>query len=214
MLAGSFALVGWQEWPGFIGTVTSQHASVQPGLVSQSILGFARIRFAESGLVTPLADNGLLQHGFVAVSFLAVIGALFWLGLTGPARTSYETRLRFAFTILSMLLLLPICHMEYYILAIPLFWTLFAPGEKARPHALVIVFALLAYIAFTRPVPVSGPGLAEYREGVKSLKVSMPFFTAVWLWGTVLWEIRRVRSLAARPAREPRTVPGGAPLPA
>jgi hypothetical protein len=214
MLAGSFALVGWQEWPGFIGTVTSKHASVQPGLVSQSFPGFARIRFADSGLVTPLLDNGLVQHGFVALGFLAVLGALAWLFLAGPPRSTYETRLRFAFTILSVLLLLPICHMEYYILAIPLLWTFFAPGEKARPYAVTLLLAIGAYIAFTRPVPVSGPGLEQYRDGFKSLKVSMPFFTAVVLWLTALWEIRRVRRLAERTAPARETAPGTAALPA
>jgi hypothetical protein len=208
MLAGSFALVGWQEWPGFLGTVTSKHASVQPGLVSQSFLGFARIRFADSGLVTPLIDNGLVQNAFVALGFLAVIGALAWLSCASPARSTYETRLRFGFTILSVLLLLPICHMEYYILAIPLFWTLFAPGEKARPHALVILLAIAAYAAFTRPVPVSGPGLAQVREGAKSLIVSVPFFTGVVLWLTAFCEIRRVRRLAERTTVAPNLAAG------
>ncbi len=207
MLAGSFALVGWQEWPGFVGTVTSKHASVQPGLVSQSFLGFARIRFADSGLVTPLIDNGLVQHGFVALGFLAVLGALTSLSFASPARSAYETRLRFGFTILSVLLLLPICHMEYYILAVPLFWTLFAPGEKARPHALAILFAIAAYVAFTRPVPVSGPGLAGVRDGAKSLMASAPFFTAVVLWITALCEIKRVRGLARQPTGDPQLAP-------
>jgi len=207
LLALSFALVGWQEWPGFIGTVTSQHASVQPGLVSQSIMGFARLRFADSGLVVPLLENALVKQGFIAAGFLAVFGALGWLGWTGPARSSYETRLRFGFAILSVLLLLPICHMEYYLLTIPLFWTILAPGPGRRAHGLAILGAILAYIAFTRPVPVSGPGLAAFREGAKSLMVSVPFFTAVVLWITTLCEIRRLRGPATRPASARESAP-------
>ncbi len=202
LLAGSFALVGWQEWAGFVGTVTSKAASVQPGLVSQSIPGFARIRFSESGLVEPLVDSPLAGYAFLGAGYLAVGLALAWLWWKAPARTPYETLLRFGFSILSLLLLLPICHMEYYILAVPLLWAFVAPGEVERPHLGAILGAALVYIAFTRPVPVSGPGLAAVREGTKSLIVSVPFFAGVALWIVTFLELKRVGQAVAKPTTD------------
>ena len=194
LLAGSFALVGWHEWPGFVQTITSPNASVQPGLVSQSILGFARLRFTALGLVEPFSTDPLVHHAFVAIGFLIVGSALAWLMWQGASRTPYETRLRFSFAIVSMLLLLPLCHMEYYVFALPLLWTLLIPGPGARIHPATIIAGIVVYGIFTRPVPVSGPGLATHHDGLQSLLVSQPFFAAVLLWCVAFAEICRVRA--------------------
>lgn len=214
MLAGSFALVGWPEWSGFVGTITSKSASVQPGLVSQSIPGFARLRFSDTGLVEPLLTSPLAEYAFLGAGCLAVGLALAWLWWKGPPHSQYETLLRFGFAILSLLLLLPICHMEYYLLAMPLFWTLFAPKEPGRPHLGAILAAVAVYVAFTRPVPVSGPGLEVFREGAKSLAVSVPFFAGVALWVATLLELKRIRGLAENPTPDRALAPSSPPLPA
>jgi hypothetical protein len=204
MLAGSFALVGWQEWPGFVATITSESASVQSGLVSQSIPGFARLRFSDLGLVEPFSISPLAQYAFVAIGYLVVGFGLAWLWWSGGARTPYEARMRFSFAVLSMLLLLPLCHMEYFVFALPLLWTLFVPDPGSRVRLTTVLAAFLLYFALTRPVPVSGPGLAAHRSGLQSFLVSLPFFAGCGLWLVSLVEIYRARREAlAAPERAP-----------
>lgn len=174
---------------------------MQEGLISQSFLGFARLRFAPNSLITPFTTDPLLYKAFIGLGVLAVGLGLAWLWWSGPARSPQESRLRTGFAMLSLLLVLPICHMEYYILALPLLWALLAPAPEQRMHAGTVAAAILIYIAFTRPIPVSGPGLAGYRDGLKSLLVSVPFFTALALWIVSFVEICRLRGKTV-PAEE------------
>jgi hypothetical protein len=209
MLAGNFFLVGWSEWPAFCQKIASPAASVQDTLVSQSLLGFARLRFASNSLVTPFTTDPLAYKLFLAAGVLAIGLALAWLCWSGPARSSQEARLRTGFVMLSLLLILPLCHMEYFILALPLLWTLLAPAPGDRTHFATILAGFAIYVAFTRPVPVSGPSLAFFREGARSLLVSIPFFTAVALWVVALAEIYRLRRMTASAPQpnNPQTAP-------
>lgn len=181
LLATSFVLVGWQEWPRFLNVLAAN--SQQSGLVSQSILGFARLHFATNILVEPLTTDPTLRLSFMAVGVLMVFGALGHVGRLRTAESAYEQRLRFCFVVSSLLLLLPLCHSEYLMLLLPLLWTLIASKDMpSRFGAVQIVPAVLAYGLLTRPWPTCGPELRVHHEGWKSLVVSAQFFIGSGLW--------------------------------
>lgn len=193
LLMGNFWMVGWSEWPAFCQKIVSPSSSVQDTLVSQSVLGFARLRFAPNPLLTPFSTNTALYTTFLILGLLIICFGLSRLFFAGPAHSPQEARLRATFAMLSLLLLLPLCHMEYFILALPLLWVLLVPSPDTRVGPGTVIAAIAIYVAFTRPVPVSGPSLSEHREGWKSLLVSAPFFVASALWVLSFLEIFRLR---------------------
>ncbi len=201
LMAGAFALVGFAEWPRFLHVLATN--SEQSGLVSQSILGFARLHFAPNILVEPFTTDAAVKWGFVGAGALAVFGALGWLWLRPSVASPYEERLRFGFTTVSLLLLLPLCHSEYFMLLLPLLWTLLLSKDAPRAARVIgIGVALFAYVLLTRPWPTCGPALVEHRAGWKSLLVSSQFYIACGLWLSSYFLLLRLRTrqLAEVPA--------------
>lgn len=193
LMAGSFALVGWAEWPRFLQVLAAN--TEQAGLVSQSILGFARLHFAPNILVEPFTTDAAVRWGFVAAGSCIVLGALASLFFRTADASPYEERLRVGFVTASLLLLLPLCHTEYFMLLLPLLWTLMLSHDAPRTVRMIgIGTSIVAYVLLTRPWPTCGPGLVENRAGWNSLLVNGQFFVGCGLWLAAYFLLWRTRS--------------------
>jgi len=197
LLITSFALVGWHEWHTF-STLTAGYANQTIGQIAttQSFPGFAYLHFGPNHHVDPLLASTLLHHCFILLG-LAIIGSgFFYIYKNPPQPASYEARLQLGLVILSLLLLLPMCQSEYFVLCLPLLWTLLAPtpvtqGEP-RLSLLVMAGSFAVYFTFTRSWP-SPPIPEAYRHGLRSLTVSANFFAAFSLWLVTIYALIRTR---------------------
>lgn len=211
LLAGSFALVGWNEWPTFW-KLTAGYADQSIGQIAatQSFAGFAYLHFGLNHHVQPLTVNPWIAHGFVALGF-----GLMLLGFTEvwrhPARQpSYEAKLQLGLVILSILLLLPMCQNEYFVFCLPLLWTLLAPAPAAVDEEKfslpILCGSFLIYLLFTRGWPGAHPIAKAYQHGLSSLLVSVNFFGALALWFITLHALRRARRMKPRSVLSPEPV--------
>jgi|GEM_PF-1938420 len=205
LLAGSFYAVGWREWPVFV-KLTSGYANQSIGQIAatQSITGFAYLHFSTNNLVEPLTVNPLIAHGFVALGLVLMLAGFLFVWRNPPPQPSYEARLHLGFVMLSLLLTLPMCQSEYFVLCLPLLWTLIAPrpvaGNERRLSFPVVAGSFAVYFLFTRAWPSAPPIPEPYRHGVASLLVSVNFFAALALWLLTLHALRRAR-VEAPPAK-------------
>jgi hypothetical protein len=191
-----YCLVGWHELPGFIRN-TLENTS-QPWLVSNSITGFARLHLAPNQLkVQPLLTDPLFYRAFVLLGYGTVAAALVALWRRGPTRNELESRLVLGFLVASLLLMTTLCHIEYFVLCLPLLWTLLAQPQRdaGKIPLRMIAAAALLYILFTRPWPHSPGDLPPYGQGLKSLFISMPFLTNIALCVLAWFAIRYTRDL-------------------
>jgi hypothetical protein len=106
------------------------------GAANQSLLGVAAALFSSDSL-------GL--YAAAALGFAAVVGALAFASRWKPAAGSNRARLLIGLAIISLTLVLPYGRQAYFILLLPVLWTLliddFSPGVRA---GAVAVYALLA----------------------------------------------------------------------
>ena len=186
MVAG-FSIVGWNELPGYLETIRGN--TEQQGLVSQSLPGFARLRFAENVHVIPITTNHGIYLAVIGAGLLAVLAALVYLSLLPPARTERDGLLRGGFVVLSLVLLLPLCHTAYFILSLPLIWTLLALPRPEGKKLPVLIGIILIYALFTRVWPVTSPGLKLEGSAWQHLMLSGYFYAGVALWLLTLGEI-------------------------
>lgn len=197
LLVGSFSIVGWQEWPMFM-KITTEYANQSIGQIAttQSIPGFAYLHFGPNQHIEPLIASALISRAFVLLGVVLMLAGFLHVRSNQPNQPSYEARLQLGFVILSLLLLLPMCQSEYFVLCLPLLWTLLAPppviGQERRLSMGVLAGTFLVYLVFTRAWPV--PPIPEpYKHGIRSLVVSADFFAALSLWVFTLYALRRLR---------------------
>jgi hypothetical protein len=200
MLAGSFAIVGWHEWPMFV-KLTAGYANQSIGQIAttQSIPGFAYLHFEPNQHIEPLVASFPISHAFVLFGAALMLTGFFYVWKNQPRQPGYELRLQLGLVILSLLLLLPMCQSEYFVLCLPLLWTLIAPApvmrQEPRLSMPVLTGSFAIYLVFTRAWPV--PPIPEpYKQGIKSLVVSADFFAAIALWFCTFYALNRLRRKA------------------
>lgn len=205
MLAASFTIVGWHEWPVFK-KLTAGYANQSIGQIAatQSIPGFAYLHFGMNHHVEPLVTNALISRGFVLLGFALMFAGFLHVWMNEPRQPSYGARLQFGLVILSLLLLLPMCQNEYFVLCLPLLWTLIAPApvtdQEHRLSPPVLVGSFAVYLIFTRGWPVNPPIPDAYQHGIKSLVVSANFLAALALWFITFYALHRARTKVSAPA--------------
>jgi hypothetical protein len=203
---------GLGAWKKFC-AVTVANAE-QPFLISQSILGFARLQFAANTHIHALMPSKALFFTFLVLGYLAVGASFVYLWSRGGSKSPYETRLWFGVCLLSIPLVSPLCHDEYYILALPLLWALLT-APKSDPAGWRIgsaAAALVLYALLMRPWPTSGEGLSAHNQGPSSLLATAFFILggAVWLLGVLSIVIARAKAAHASegvPSALPLSVP-------
>ena len=194
----AFSIVGWKEWASFIHYTTTY--SSQPWIVSQSLNGFARLHFASNMHMQPLVNSQAAYLAFIIIGyglFAAAAFRIFRRPLSKESSSTSKANLTLGFFILTFILSLPFCHMEYFLFALPLFWTILTwgtrtitPSQTVAP-LVAIAGTILTYLLFTRPWPISGPALLAYSEGLKTLIPSMYFFGGCALWLITLYLLCR-----------------------
>ena len=195
-------------------TVTAANAQ-QSFLVSQSIAGFARLQFAANSHIHAMMPSKALFFTFIGLGYLAVSASFVYLwSRRGGPKSPYESRLWFGVCLLSIPLVSPLCHDEYYILALPLLWALLTV-PKSDPPGWRIGGALAAFVLYAllmRPWPTSGDALAAHSQGLGSLLASAFFLLggAIWLVGILSISVARAKTAKAAAASE--AAPSALPL--
>jgi GT2 family glycosyltransferase len=196
-LLALFAPLGWGAWFNFVHILAGN--SAQPWLVSQSIAGFSRLHFAVNSHVHPLIVSQAAYYGFILFGY-SIVGLTFvYLWSQKRPASSYEERLWFGLALLSLPLVSPLCHDEYFIFALPLLWTLLTiPAAAPKTiHSRFSFAALILYVLFTRPWPVSGEGIARHQYGLGSLLASSYFILGALLWVLGVFSVVKARSIIA-----------------
>jgi len=190
-----FAIVGFSQVRPFL-DMTFGYASSQMGsqVLSQSIAGFARLHFGPPLHIHPLIESPQLT---AAVKWTGTMIVLAGLGLLFAAKTPItlvDHRLRLAIVSVSLLLLLPYCQNEYIVMALPAIWTLMLmPQPKWCPF---LISAVSCFLLIMWGGPYYPNEALAYQDGMRSLRVSVPFFTLVILWISLLTAYLRSRASA------------------
>jgi Glycosyltransferase family 87 len=145
------------------------------GYANQSIVGFATVHFAANPDAQPILDTPILLYGVVGAGFAIVLGGLLFACRRVPAARTDHARLAFGLTILSLLMVLPLCERANLVLVLPLLWTLLI--SESMPCA-VRVAAVLVFAILTRSFLPSHQPLAAFA----SLWPSAFFLAAAILW--------------------------------
>jgi len=154
------------------------------GFGNQSILGFARVHFGPNPDAQPLLDDPVALYTVVGAGFLTLMWG-FWLACRkAPTARPDRVRLIFSLAVVTLLLALPVCERPYFVLLLPVFWTLLT--SDGIPNALRGA-TVLAYAIFT--LPFSKP--AGMPDGLASLIPSAFFAAAFLLWIVLIAAIRR-----------------------
>jgi hypothetical protein len=198
LLVASFSVVGWQEWAQFI-HFTRENSS-QPWLISQSLPGFARLHLGSNPLIPPLVDSPIVKNAFLLATY-GLLGLATWKVFSASRfrqnSSEHQRNLQLGFYLLTLILALPLCHMEYYLLALPLFWTIVTWINRNSTFSLQppapggILLTLLSYLLFTRGIATSGEALQAFQEVPKSLMVSYYFLAACILWTSTFYLLHR-----------------------
>ncbi len=199
-LAILFCVAGWKEFPQWI-EITRRYSS-QPMIVSHSVAGIARMYFSPNPVMTPWVNSPALHALALAAGYGILLGGLFYLWWNGPRMNQRQARLCLGLTPLALILGSSVSHQYYFILALPLLWTLIL-GSAETPGGLGVSLAAFAlYVAFSIPSP--GDPLPEaFKHGVKSAEVAISFVSGMLLWGLGLFAVMRDFSFAQRPAADP-----------
>lgn len=199
-LGSLFAVVGWSELPDFLRCLMQASAFGKIHSVMNSVIGFADLHLHSNPLVTPLVDSRIVYIGFIALcaAGLAWGFILLWHTLRDPS--PLEIRLSFGLTLTSILLMLPSYENGYLVYCFPLLWTLLAVpgGADKRPAGvsrLMLVGGILIYLVSSRAWPVYAPFAPSYQHGLRSLIVSMGFYSTAALWGIGFYCLNKMRSL-------------------
>lgn len=223
-----FTIVGWGEMKLFI-DMTHDYASKNMGnqVLSQSISGFAQLHFSQNDHIAPLRDSPLLADLTKWTLTALILGGLAFMYFRKLSGKPFERQLRLGVITLSLLLLLPYCQNEYLVLTLPVLWTfLLAPSSSGL---LSFGLTCIAYILLTRGGPYYPNDAKPFHDGLRSLFVSLPFFTLMGLWAVTLLALmsRRVTLMpdtsnapipsarqvqAESPSSSPSVRPSGVPL--
>ncbi len=116
-------------------------------LVSDSIGGIPRLLFSKSGLARPVVVSSELRYLLMAVLGLWVVGMLVL-----SLRTRAEPMLCVVNTMLFAILVLPVSHLQYTILALPVLWywvaqlSVLIDGWRRAGGARVVTILLVAAV--------------------------------------------------------------------
>ena len=199
-LGSLFAVVGWSELPDFLRCLMQASAFGKIHSVMNSVIGFADLHLHSNPLVTPLINSQAAYIGFIALcaACLAWGFILLWHTLQDPS--PLQVRLSFGLTLASILLMLPSYENGYLVYCFPLLWTLLAfPGGEEKRSADVsrsmLIGGILIYLISSRSWPVYAPFAPSLQHGLRSLIVSMGFYSTAALWGLGFYCLNKMRSL-------------------
>jgi len=160
--------------------------------LSHSLLGVANLLFEynRSG-VQPVFPSGLAHASALVLGFVVIVGG-FFLAFKSVRDSHDQKHLLLAFCILTVLLLIPLCHVNTLVLALPSIWIcsiVYEDNNKVRKLSIRLA-AVAIYLILAFPLKANVPVPEEFTHGWKSLLVAIPFFAMFALWIINLVAIR------------------------
>jgi hypothetical protein len=154
--------------------------------------------FLKNPVMTPLVNSSALYLGALAIGYGLLLGGLGYLWWRGPRLNGYQGRLCLGLVALALLLGNSLSHQYYFVLALPLLWTLLAGTAGSSGGWGIKLAAFAVYLIFSIPTP-GDPLPKEYTHGIKSAEVGIDFAAGMLLWGIGLYALRREFSAQAIP---------------
>jgi hypothetical protein len=185
-IAAMFALIGWRELPQWL-AITRRY-SQQPLIVSHSVAGMARIYFATNPLITPLIISNPVHMAALVIGYGILVVGLLLLFWRGSEMSEYQGRLCLGLTALALVLGNSVSHQYYFVLALPLIWTLLIGSANSSPGWIVRLLAFLLYLVFSMPSP-GDPLPAALTHGIRSIEIATTFVSGMLLWGLGLFVV-------------------------
>ncbi len=195
--AATFAVLGLDEFCTF--AKLQQAYSYQPKLNSNSIIPMCRLYSGSPTLehhrppmLFPGADTLLPLVGIIAtLAVIAVFMVIAWRIMKAP--DSRQTPLVMSFCIITYLLLTPLCHQCYYVLSLPVIWSLIVYSDSKRRlgHSIEddwvgVTMWAGALVAFMLLL-VEAPGLLETNAYPGFAKLAYFGYGQTILAGLALW---------------------------
>jgi hypothetical protein len=193
-----FSICGWHQFPDFVRSTCA--FTSQPLVVTHSIPGIARMYLSVNPHIAPFSTTPTAHLATLYIAYAALIAGLILVWAVTGAESGHAGALTLGFTLISLLVGLPICHQYYFVYVLPGIWNLlFSPGKGKKLSMAAMIAALIAYAAFSVNAPGLTPLPEQYRSGLKSLFVATSFLAAALMWITLLVVIL----VAARKSPEP-----------
>lgn len=147
-MAAMFAYVGFGEFTWFV--QNTQKYSDQPLIHSITLKGLAQVLFRSTAhAAAPLINSGVLYGLFLFAGYLAMAWSL-WVLFRSKAAGMHERHLRFSFIVTTMLVLLPIGHIHYAVLLIPVLWTcIIGEAMQPKPGWILMPASIGFYLSLT-----------------------------------------------------------------
>jgi hypothetical protein len=195
-----FAWVGWGELP-VLWHLTHLY-SAQLLIVSSSVAGFARLYFRDNQIISPLINSPALWLAVLIAGYGFLVAGLASVWLRAPRMNEWELHVSLGLTLVALILGSPVSHQYYYVLALPLLWSLLIQQKSGRGLVLPAA-AFVIYIALTIPSPALNPVPPADQSGIRSLSVGVTFLSGMLLWVCgLLAALRLLPATAAEPARD------------
>lgn len=181
-----FSIIGWNEFIPFV-KVTRAYASDKV-LVSHSVAGIGRLLFLSNPFMTPWVQSKIAFALVLTVGYGTLIAGLVWLFRRGLSLDETERPLLLALTFGALILGVPQSHIVYFVLSLPLIWTLLLHSIRSQFSITIIGVVFTAYFVLSIALPCFTPIPLDYQTGLKSVLVTMTFVPTFVLWclGVVL----------------------------
>jgi len=202
-----FTMIGWKEFPLYL-EVTKRY-STQDVLFSHSVAGIARELFTANPAMTPIVQSPVLHLGLLVIGYGYLMIGLAYIWWKGPKMSEYQLRLSMGLMAIALILGSTISHQYYFVLALPLLWTLLIGDGGVNPQWWVKAGAFVIYLIFSVPTPGDPLPDAYKHGGIKALEVAITFAAGMSLWTLGLYALIREFSTSGQRA----TAPPAATLP-
>ncbi|HEY9679207.1 MAG TPA: glycosyltransferase family 87 protein [Drouetiella sp.] len=159
-----FAFIGWSEVGNFSIVATKVVTQVTKALPSQSVFGFFRMLFSETAFSKPMLPLNDIAYWFACAIACASIAGISYFVIRNTPVSTKAVPLKYALTIQSILLLLPACHIVYFIFSLRVLWILlFIPARHSSRGAYITLGAASLYlVAMHWPFPDTGVWLLGF----------------------------------------------------
>lgn len=160
--------------------------------LSHSLFGVSSLLFERNSFgVQPLYPSTLAHASALFLGFGTIAGG-FFLTYKSVRDSHNHEQLLLAFCILTVLLLIPLCHVNALVLALPSMWICaiaYEDNNKVRQLCIRLA-ACVCYLILSVPLKATIPIPTEFTHGWKSLVVAIPFCALFALWIINLAAIR------------------------